>query len=391
MNIHDWLAVASALAAVQFVGSGLKDLRTARRLEPIGGLAPSEVEKLGTVPLRFTGSGSLPARLFLWWYSRLWLGRKFTKGAFLCDTAFVVDKDYRRKPSHEYEAGDRLITRVAMSEVAAHAYRSSKRSVRGNELTVALVQPSRLHDEDRYETSLIPVRARARSVLFDDLDKVDPNRWLEWEIISPTSPLPAAFAGQDYLDVPSPTMWLFTRAKPNAPLAASARKGLLKAPGARFAHAYGSTTGKGFASLLLKLLVLAAVGLALRGSEIGDVPSTNTSNPEQIIVEWLEFAGILFVLTLMIRAMLVTIPRAYRIQPPFAREPARVPWLAEDATVTKELLWPGSTRRALSIGNRMRGVDYWRQFVFDILEPAWTWLKNSIHQLRREIQRQFRF
>ncbi|WP_419865389.1 hypothetical protein [Candidatus Poriferisodalis sp.] len=303
----------------------------------------------------------------------------------------MVDKDYLRRPNDDFEIGDKLVARVAVSEVAAHAYRSSKRTSRGNEATVVLARPSHQPGDDHYEIRLIPVRARARGIPFDEVDKPEPNRWLEWMIISPTRPLTDPSGPGDYLDVPSSAFWLFARADPQADIAASTRKGWLKIPGMRLAHAYGSTVGKGLASLVLKLLVLASFVIPLRNVDIPKAPSLSTADLGQFMVETFQFVAALIVTALMFKALSAAVSRRYRIEPPFAKVPVRHKWIAEGAMVTKELLWPGSTRRALALGNRLRGVDYWRQFVFDTLEPLKFSVKNAFVRAWNDFRRALRF
>ena len=209
-ELGTWLQIVSAFAAVQFVASALKNFRAARRLVPIGSVDPTMVEKYKTVPVCFVGSDNRLTRIILWVYSRMWLGRKAKKQAFVCDHVFFFDEDGAALVrDRSLSAGQRVRIRVAVGESDSHVYRSAKRCAVGNELLLAVA--FRASDMTEYQEYVrcISVRARCRRVPEEGADV--PKSLLEWQVMDPVGIGARTDSRLAWSEVPQSALWLFSR------------------------------------------------------------------------------------------------------------------------------------------------------------------------------------
>ena len=372
-GLGTWLQIVSAFAAVQFVASALKNFRAARRLVPIGSVTPTMVEKYKTVPVCFAGSENRLTRTILWAYSRLWLGRKAKKQAFVCDNVVFLDEDgaalVRDRP---LSAGQRVRIRVAVGESDSHVYRSAKRSAVGNELLLAVA--FRRSDMTEYEEYVrcISVRARCRRVPEEGADV--PKSLLEWQVMDPAGIGDRTDSRLAWSEVPQSALWLFSREvcdDKNGRVLPSDR---LELPGLGIVYAYGSTKWKGLGSLCVKIVNCV---LALRIASIVDSALADGSTDS---VRAYPLTSVLMLL-LLSKVTISVLPRRFKIGVPVMQEATKLPSIFLPNTVERKLLWHGSTRRSLALGNNIRRAELWRQLRFDYWEPFWQWIQLWFRRL----------
>ena len=365
-ELGTWLQIVSAFAAVQFVASALKNFRAARRLVPVGSVDPTMVEEHKTVPLCFAGSENRLTRIILWIYSRAWLGRKAKKQAFVCDNVFFFDEDgaalVRDRP---LSAGHRVRIRVAVGESDSHVYRSARRSAVGNELLLAVVFRASNMTEYREHVRCISVRARCRRVPEEGADV--PKSLLEWQVMDPGGIGAKSDSRLVWSEVPQSALWLFSREvcdDKNGRVLPSDR---IELPGSGITYAYGSTRSKGFGSLCVKI---ASCLLVIRIASMVDSALADGSTDS---VESYPLTSLLMLL-LLFKVMISVLPRRFKIGVPVMREATDLPPIFLSNTVERKLLWHGSTRRSLAIGDNIRRAELWRQLRFDYWEPFWQWI-----------------
>ena len=372
-ELGTWLQIVSAFAAVQFVASALKNFRAARRLVPIGSVDPTMVEKYKTVPVCFVGSDNRLTRIILWVYSRMWLGRKAKKQAFVCDNVFFFDEDGAALVrDRSLSAGQRVRIRVAVGESDSHVYRSARRSAVGNELLLAVA--FRASDMTGYQEYVrcISVRARCRRVPEEGADV--PKSLLEWQVMDPVGIGARTDSRLAWSEVPQSALWLFSREvcdDKNGRVLPSDR---LELPGSGIVYAYGSTRWKGLGSLCAKIVSCV---LALRIASIVDsalaVGSTDSVRSYPLTS--------LLMLLLLFKATISVLPRRFKIGVPVMREATKLPPIFLSNTVDRKLLWHGSTRRSLALGDNIRRAEFWRQLRFDYWEPFWQWIQLWFRRL----------
>ena len=365
-ELGTWLQIVSAFAAVQFVASALKNFRAARRLVPIGSVDPTMVEEHKTVPLCFAGSENRLTRIILWIYSRAWLGRKAKKQAFVCDNVFFFDEDGAALVrDRSLSAGHRVRIRVVVGESDSHVYRSARRSAVGNELLLAVVFRASNMTEYREHVRCISVRARCRRVPEEGADV--PKSLLEWQVMDPGGIGAKSDSRLVWSEVPQSALWLFSREvcdDKNGRVLPSDR---IELPGSGIAYAYGSTRWKGFGSLCVKI---ASCLLAIRIASMVDSALADGSTDS---VESYPLTSLLMLL-LLFKVIISVLPRRFKIGVPVMREATDLPPIFLSNTVERKLLWHGSTRRSLALGDNIRRAELWRQLRFDYWEPLWQWI-----------------
>lgn len=304
------------------------------------------VREYKTVPLCFVGSTTVLAHTLCYVYGRLWIRPRARKQAALCDGVVFLNGQNTRKPQlHNVEAGMLVQATLSRGENSRHVRRSARRSKVGNELILAILFPTIGGEEYEQQVRCVSVRARARST--HDKANIIPPRVIEWEVVDPAG----IGSRTDYVlkrrEVPHDAFWLVTQ-EPQAESPVQSRLG-------RVFYPYGSTRWRGSLSLCLIILIewLSFVAATLVAT------FAFVFNHTQLI---LQIAPVALVMLLWIYRLIRNVgrwsaPDKFSAQAPSARQKVRFRGIS--MSIFHKLEWHGSTRRSLSVGNRLRRVGFW--------------------------------
>ena len=221
-------------------------------------VTPHMVERCGTVPLCFKSSDISWIRTARLIYGRTLLGRRARKQAFACDEIEFLDNVGAPLPRHvQLRPGHHVRVRVSVGESGSHLRKSANRYSISHELSLALmfIHPSRT--QYHQFVRCIYVRTPAETINQQCTEVADSV--VQWEVAGPSTQGSSTDSEQTVAQVPDNAMWLFDRGLPRAVgnrITQHDRPRLLL----RICYEYGSSTVKGFGSLMLKTVL---IGLCL--------------------------------------------------------------------------------------------------------------------------------
>ena len=332
--------------------------RRSLTLLPVGGVKPSDLRELRTVPLCFSPAPSQSVRLVRHLYKLLFLGRRVPKQAFRCQEIRIsspIASDTTAKK--RLCVGDNICIRLAVGESGTHFLRSASRSSAGRELLLAVVLPKKRGDSFKKRARCIWVRHPAR--LISDPAGGSLCTILDCQVITPSAVGIASETRQKHSKVPRDAVWLYLDEGVQVRQSIVQKHDTSRFPGERICYAYGASRPRGFVAFVAKISAIVVIVTLI----MNNVPLMDTA------VLYFPVLGVLAIVLLV--SLLVYLarratpewlrrrcPRVFGVESPAVMvEPRFRHRLAEP--VKQELLWHGSSRRALAIGDHHRGVAAW--------------------------------
>lgn len=365
----------SLVEKLRFLRKWQVAFRDASRPLPILNATPCMANKYGTVPLRFTGSDNQVVHCSLIVYV-IFVSRKAVKSGFLCDRIEILNRNGSVwDPDQKLQPGQLIRVRLAIGESISHALRSAICIAKRDTLEIAIVYPTK--DLTVYEESVtcITVRPHGRRVLKET------NRWsdreIEWEIISTHLNHRQVSSEKCRRLLPSTTLQLFSRECYANRKNSNYSDRISRIPGLGLAYAFGATRLGGFTTLVFRTAALGCLIFML--DKI--VPFL-----DQLSLLFPDNWGILIPIVTLV-ALVYGLRFAWnrsQIKPPTLKSKPRwpIPLISNDE-VDWDILWDGSTKRALELGNRICRTGIWSALWFRYLEQVPVMLKTWLSRFGR--------
>lgn len=334
-------------------------LRQARTLVPINDLKPSDIRECKTVPLAFAQAPDPLIRRIRSIYKLFFMGSRAPKQPFACESIMMFGRNTLPIPhGTPLTAGDTIRIILDSGESGTHLLRSASLSSSVPDLLLAVVMPNTA--TDTFQQAIRCIWVRHPATLESTLRQGPESTMLEWKVITPS----IVGASPDYeLErslVPGDAIWLYIEDQSRPPLARGSATAIPMSWITRLPSAYGCTWSRGLLSLTVKTLSVALLMyLAIRYGSI---------------LDWIIINAPLFGLLVVAAVLGLVVYVTRRITPPWLRRlwPAMFgiesPFIMDRPKfaisdncdlIAKRLLWYGSSRRALAIGDHFRKVARW--------------------------------
>ena len=337
--------------------------RPALRLLPINDLSPRVIARHRTIPLCFERTISGPVRPIRRLYQLVFMGRRAPKQPYLYDRIVFHDSyGFPKSSAATMSPGDYVVTRLAVGESATHLLRSASYSANDREMMLAIATTNAAGDTFRDSMRCLYVRYPAR-ISDPGEDGLRDNRII-WHIISPSQIGASTDCDVDRDAVPRDAMRLYPSGQtdPYSPEDIDSHRPRLI--GGAILYEYGSTMFRGLIALSIKSLLIGAaiIGTKSYGDPIVDEMNSN------VVLAGVAIAAIIALILYCARRLTPYDLRQWRPAMFGVALPARLvnprfQIKCLSGRVRQRLLWHGSSRRALAIGDHCRNVaTSWKPF-----------------------------